>query len=72
MIETGARKSIVFPIEMYQEMEDFRFNERIRIEVDAIRTLVQMGLHYYKLKQHPAFAEHEANIIDELNNALAE
>ena len=71
-MNNGVRKSIVFPHEMFQEMEDFRFNERISIEVDAIRALVQMGLHYNKLRQDPAFAEHEANTIDRLNNALAD
>jgi hypothetical protein len=71
-MDNGVRKSIVFPHEMYQEMDDFRFSERISIEVDAIRTLVQMGLHYYKLKQDPVFAQQELDAIDRLNNALAE
>ena len=70
-MDNGTRKSIVFPNEMYEEMEDFRFNERIRIEVDAIRTLVQMGLHYYKLKQDPVFAQQELDAIERLNQTLA-
>lgn len=69
-MDNGVRKSIVFPREMFQEMEDFRFNERISIEVDAIRALVQMGLHYNKLRQDPMFAQQEADIIDRLNQAL--
>ena len=72
MDEQEKRKSVIFPAELYQEIEDFRFDQRIKAEVEAIRVLVQMGLHYEKLRKHPAFAEHEANIIDELNNALAE
>lgn len=72
MEDTEKRKSVIFPAELYQEIEDFRFNERIKAEVEAIRVLVQMGLHYDKLRKHPAFGEHEANIIDELNNAMAD
>jgi len=71
-MDNGVRKSIVFPHEMYQEMDDFRFSERISIEVDAIRTLVQMGLHYYKLKQDPLFAQQEMDAIDRLNNVSVE
>ena len=72
MDEQEKRKSVIFPADLYQEIEDFRFDQRIKAEVEAIRVLVQMGLHYNKLKKHPAFDEHEANIIDELNNALSE
>jgi len=72
MEDTEKRKSVIFPADLYQEIEDFRFDQRIKAEVEAIRVLVQMGLHYDKLRKHPGFAQHEANIIDELNNALAE
>ena len=72
MEDTEKRKSVIFPADLYQEIEDFRFDQRIKAEVEAIRVLVQMGLHYDKLRKHPGFSQHEANIIDELNNALAE
>lgn len=67
MEEQEKRKSVIFPADMYQEVEDFRFDQRIKSEVEAIRILVQMGLHYAKLRQDPAFAEHEADTIDRLN-----
>lgn len=71
MPDGHVRKSVVFQEDMFQRMEDFRYENRISIESDAIRTLIEMGLHYDKLRKHPAFAEHEANIIDELNTTLA-
>ena len=71
MDEQEKRKSVIFPADLYQEIEDFRFDQRIKAEVEAIRVLVQMGLHYDKLRKHPAFAETEADIIDELNSTLA-
>lgn len=71
MSEAQVRKSIVFQEDMFQRVEDFRYENRISIEADAFRTLIEMGLHYDKLRKHPGFAQHEANIIDELNNVLS-
>lgn len=69
--DAGPRKTIIFPDDLWELINDYRFDNRLGTEADAVRTLVQMGLHYNKLTKHPEFAQHEANIIEELNNTLA-
>ena len=68
--DAGPRKTIIFPDELWELINDWRFENRINTEAVAVRTLVQMGLHYDKLRQHPDFAQQEANFIEELNNSI--
>ena len=69
-VEGMVRKSILFPDNLWETVADWRFTERLSTEADAVRTLVQMGLHYHKLRQHPDFERHEANLIEDLNSSL--
>lgn len=39
-----ARKMISLPAELAQQVDDFRFRERIKTEAEAIRRLIEMGL----------------------------
>ena len=71
-MEQGTRKTIIFPDDLWEIINDWRFDNRLGTEAEAVRTLIQMGIHYDKLKKHPDFAQHEANIIDALNEMIAE
>jgi len=69
--EASLRKTILFNEELWELIQDWRFERRLNTEAEAVRTLIQMGMHYDKLTKHPEFAQHEANIIEELNNSIA-
>ena len=69
--EASLRKTILFNEELWELIQDWRFERRLNTEAEAVRTLIQMGMHYDKLSKHPEFAQHEANMIEELNNTLA-
>lgn len=66
-----VRKSVIFSEDLYKRVSYFRFGQHIKSEVDAIRTLVEMGLHYSMLCQDPLFEKAELETVDRLN-ALAE
>lgn len=70
--EASLRKTILFNEELWELIQDWRFERRLNTEAEAVRTLIQMGMHYDKLTKHPDFAQHEANIIDALNEMIAE
>ena len=70
-VEGMVRKSILFPEILWEEISEWRFDQRIGTEADAIRQLAQMGLHYHKLSQHPDWQRTEANVIEDLNSSLA-
>jgi hypothetical protein len=70
-IDGMIRKSVLFPEDLWGLIQDWRFDQRIGTEAEAVRTLVQMGMHYDKLRKHPDFDRHEATMIDELNSQLA-
>lgn len=69
--EASLRKTILFNEELWELIQDWRFERRLNTEAEAVRTLIQMGMHYDKLSKHPEFAQHEANMIEELNNSIA-
>lgn len=69
--DATLRKTILFTEPLWEQVLDWRFEQRLNTEAEAVRTLIQMGMHYDKLRKHPGFAQHEANIIEELNNSLA-
>ena len=71
-MEQGLRKTIIFPDELWEQINDWRFDNRLGTEAEAVRTLVQMGMHYDKLRKHPQFGQHEATIINDLNEMIAE
>jgi metal-responsive CopG/Arc/MetJ family transcriptional regulator len=46
--ETTARKLVTMPHELAKEIDDFRFEHRIKTEVEAIRRLIELGLQAAK------------------------
>ena len=43
--EMDTRKIVSVPIELAEAIADFRFGERIGTEAEAIRRLIEAGLH---------------------------
>lgn len=41
---TSVRKIVTFPRELVARVEDYRFQNRIRTESEAIRRLIELGL----------------------------
>jgi len=35
---------VMFPVDMVEEIEEYKFNNRIRSRSEAIRTLIKLGL----------------------------
>ncbi|MBB3808765.1 hypothetical protein [Pseudochelatococcus contaminans] len=48
--ETTVRKLVSLPKTMVQEIDDFRFQERIKTEAEAIRQLIALGLAAVRLR----------------------
>lgn len=67
MSEQIIRKSMLFPESFWQPIEDWRFDQRIKSDAEAIRVLMQAGLHYMKLKQDDKFEQAEQEAIERLN-----
>lgn len=42
--ETTTRKLVSLPHEMVQAIDDYRFQQRIKTESEAIRRLIELGL----------------------------
>ena len=42
--ETTVRKLVSIPREVWEKIEDYRFDNRIRTESQAIRRLIELGL----------------------------
>jgi hypothetical protein len=41
-----SRKMVSLPAELAEQVEDYRFANRLKTEADAIRRLIQLGLDY--------------------------
>ena len=52
--EMDTRKIVSVPIELAEAIADFRFGERIRTEAEAIRRLIEAGLHAKGLTIKPS------------------
>lgn len=46
--ETTVRKLVSLPKEVAKEIEDYRFENRIKTESEAIRQLIKIGLEAFK------------------------
>lgn len=49
--ETTTRKLISMPKELVQEIENYRFANRIKTEAEAIRQLIKIGLCFQKTSE---------------------
>lgn len=54
--ETTVRKLVSLPKTMVQEIDDFRFQERIKTEAEAIRQLIALGLEVARTSDRKADA----------------
>lgn len=52
--ETTIRKLISFPRDLVQEVNDYRFDERIAAESEALRRLVRIGLEVERERKRAA------------------
>ncbi len=43
-----SRKSVSLPAALWKQIEDYRFEERIQTESEAIRRLIELGLQAAK------------------------
>jgi hypothetical protein len=67
MSDQLIRKSMLFPESLWSEIEDFRFDNRIKSDVEAIRLLMKAGLHFIKLQQDDQFTQAEQEAVERLN-----
>ena len=67
MSDQLVRKSMLFPETLWTEIEDFRFDNRIKSDVEAIRLLMKAGLHLIRLQQDKHFAQFEQEAVERLN-----
>lgn len=65
----SVKKVVIFPIDQWSEIAQWRWDNRINTESDSMRNLIQAGLHYYRLMQDPAFAAVESQTVERLNAA---
>ena len=68
MADDLVRKSIYFSEDLWTEIEDFRFDNRVKSEAENIRILVQAGIYLYKLRTDQKFVQEENAAIERLNN----
>ena len=68
MADDLVRKSIYFSEELWTEIEDFRFDNRVKSEAENIRLLVSAGIYLYKLRNDPMFVQAEEAAVERLNN----
>jgi hypothetical protein len=68
MTEQLIRKSMLFPESFWSEVEDFRYDNRVKSDVEAIRILMKAGLHLIRLQQDEQFAQFEQEAVERLNN----
>jgi len=64
------RKTIVVQPEQYERIKDFRFENRMTTEMDAIRTLIEMGMHFAILKDDEQFNIDEQAAVERLNKTI--
>ena len=68
MADDLVRKSIYFSEDLWTEIEDFRFDNRVKSEAENIRLLVSAGIYLYKLRSDPMFVQAEEAAVERLNN----
>jgi hypothetical protein len=48
--QRNIKKLFCFSQTEWDEIEQYRFNERFETQSEAVRTLIKLGLQYHKLK----------------------
>ena len=69
-MENQVRKSLILDGNLYEEVVEFRYNARIKSEVDAFRTLIMAGIHFMRLKEDEQFNLDEQAAVERLNRAM--
>ena len=68
MAEQIIRKSLYFSEDLWESFEDFRFDNRIKSEAEALRILLQAGIYLCKLREDPQFVQAENAAVERINN----
>lgn len=68
MQQDSVRKTLYFNESLWNQIEDIRFDQRIKTEADVIRMLVEAGIYLLQLKSDPMFDQYEQAAIDRFNN----
>lgn len=68
MQQENVRKTLYFNDKLWTQIEDIRFDQRIKSEADVIRMLVEAGIYLLQLKSDPMFDQYEQSAIERLNN----
>jgi hypothetical protein len=46
--DSTLRKTITLPTRLWQQIEDFQFEARVKRDTDAVRQLIEMGLQAHQ------------------------
>ena len=68
MQQENVRKTLYFNDKLWTQIEDIRFEQRIKSEADVIRMLVEAGIYLLQLKSDPMFDQYEQSVIERLNS----
>ena len=68
MQQDSVRKTLYFNESLWNQIEDIRFDQRIKTEADVIRMLVEAGIYLLQLKSDPLFDQYEQAAVERLNN----
>ena len=63
-----VRKITHFPVDLWAEVSDWRWQHKLNTEADSVRNLVAAGLHYYKLMQDEGFRQAEGSAAERVQN----
>lgn len=63
----GVRKITYYPFTLWEQVVDYRWENKLNTEADAIRNLLAAGLHYFNLMQDAEFQAAEAKVVEKLN-----
>ena len=68
MQQDSVRKTLYFNENLWNQIEDIRFDQRIKTEADVIRMLVEAGIYLLQLKSDPMFDQYEQAAVDRFNS----
>lgn len=64
----NLRKVVILSRDMWGDISEWRWANKINTEADSLRNLIMAGLHFYKLMEDPEFQAAEAAALNRLNN----
>jgi hypothetical protein len=67
MREQTIRKTMLFTEALWQDVADYRFDNRIGSEADCIRLLIEAGLYLHKLRMDDKYQQDEIAAVERLN-----